>query len=87
MVEEFDDWLEERSGRTFEEEVPERDKKAPLTRQVRAFTTIRQLLGYDAPNSGSNGPDEESSLGAEEAELLQRYEAGEISEEELLGLA
>lgn len=82
-VEEFDDWLQERSSRTRPERIPEHDKNAPLTRQVPLYTTVAELLGYDKTQEEVT---DESSLSADEAELLHQYETGEISEEDIARL-
>jgi hypothetical protein len=83
-VEEFDDWYQERLHRTIDVPVPDRDKNAKPTQPVRVFQSLGEILGYDASDRDLlQEITDESSLGAEEAELLQRYERGEISEEDL----
>ena len=83
-VEEFDDWYQERLHRTIEQPIPERGKNEKPTHPVRVFQSLGEILGYAKSDRDLQAEiTGESSLGADEAELLQRYERGEITAEDL----
>jgi len=85
-VEEFDDWYQERLHRTIEEPIPERGKNEKPTHPVRVFQSLGEILGYDKSDRDIQREISDATIGADEAELLQKFERGEISEEDLATL-
>lgn len=77
MMERFDLWQEVRASKRQEVTAPKGDPKNPKT-QVPYYQSLNELLGYEP--SQFDRDDDEESLSASDAELLDRFETGGVDD-------
>lgn len=78
-MEQFDDWQEARKNRRAYVDAPKGD--GPPQQAVPYYETLDQLLGFEpSPHEGSEMDMSEESFSADEAEILERFAAGEIDD-------